>query len=78
MQFFEPSNWSSSSTRRSSTRAGAISSAAASNASFPHAPPEALAAKRREVTEATHVHAEDAGTQPTIGYRPGGKGAKRR
>jgi len=41
-------------------------------------PPEALAAKRQEATEATHVHAEDAGTQPTIDYRPGRKGAKRR
>jgi hypothetical protein len=30
------------------------------------------------VTDATHVHAEDAGTQPTIGYRPGRKGAPRR
>jgi uncharacterized radical SAM protein YgiQ len=41
-------------------------------------PPEALAAKRREATDATYVHAKDAGTQATVGYRPGRKGARRR
>jgi uncharacterized radical SAM protein YgiQ len=28
--------------------------------------------------DATYVHAEDAGTRPTVGYRPGRAGAKRR
>ncbi len=78
MQFFEPRNWFVvhkalvDAGRRDLIGSGpqCLISAAP--------PPEALAAKRREATEATHVHAEDAGTQPTIGYRPGRKGAKRR
>ncbi len=41
-------------------------------------PKEALAARRRGAQEATHVHAEDAGTASTVGYRPGRKGHGRR
>ncbi|HZN52465.1 MAG TPA: YgiQ family radical SAM protein [Methylomirabilota bacterium] len=78
MQFFEPSNWFLvhkalvDAGRRDLIGSGKQCLIAATP------PPEALAAKRREATEATHVHAEDAGTQSTIGYRPGRKGAKRR
>ncbi|MCA9313994.1 MAG: YgiQ family radical SAM protein [Planctomycetes bacterium] len=43
------------------------------------APAEAIAARRRNAAEdAAPVHAEDAGTSPTVGYRPGRKGARRR
>jgi uncharacterized radical SAM protein YgiQ len=41
-------------------------------------PKEALEARRRAAGDATYTHAEDAGTQPTVGYRPGRKGARRR
>jgi uncharacterized radical SAM protein YgiQ len=41
-------------------------------------PPEALEARRGAVPDATHVHAEDAGTAPTVGYRPKRAGARRR
>ena len=41
-------------------------------------PPEALAARREAASEPTYVHAKDAGTRATVGYRPGRKGARRR
>ena len=44
----------------------------------PSPPKEALDARRRGAQEATHVHAEDAGTSRTVGYRPGRKGHRRR
>jgi uncharacterized radical SAM protein YgiQ len=78
MQFFEPRNWflvhkALVDTGRRDLIGGA------KHCLIPATPPpEALAAKRREATDATYVHAEDAGTQSTIGYRPGRKGAKRR
>ena len=78
MQFFEPRNWFV--VHKALVDAGRRDLiGSAKHCLIPAAPPpEALAAKRREATEATHVHAEDAGTQPTIGYRPGRKGARRR
>ena len=78
MQFFEPSNWFV--VYRALVDAGRRDLIGSAKHCLITAtpPPEALAAKRREATEATHVHAADAGTQPTIGYRPGRKGAKRR
>ncbi len=78
MQFFEPRNWFV--VHKALVDAGRRDLVgSAKHCLIPAAPPpEALAAKRREATEATHAHAEDAGTQPTIGYRPGRKGAKRR
>jgi len=46
---------------------------------IPARPPrEALDARRAAAQEATHVHAEDAGTEPTVGYRPARSGARRR
>jgi uncharacterized radical SAM protein YgiQ len=78
MQFFEPRNWFL--VHKALVDAGRRDLiGAAKHCLIPASPPpEALAAKRQEATEATHAHAEDAGTQPTIGYRPGRKGAKRR
>jgi uncharacterized radical SAM protein YgiQ len=78
MQFFEPRNWFV--VHKALVDAGRRDLiGSAKHCLIPATPPpEALAAKRQEATEATHVHAEDAGTQPTIGYRPGRKGAKRR
>jgi uncharacterized radical SAM protein YgiQ len=78
MQFFEPRKWFL--VHRALVDAGRRDLiGSAKHCLIPATPPpEALAAKRREATEATHVHAEDAGTQSTIGYRPGRKGAKRR
>lgn len=78
MQFFEPRNWFV--VHKALVDAGRRDLiGSAKHCLIPAAPPpEALAAKRREATEATHVHAEDAGTQPTIGYRPGRKGVRRR
>ncbi len=78
MQFFEPRNWFV--VHKALVDAGRRDLIGSrKHCLIPAAPPpEALAAKRREATEATHVHAEDAGTQPTIGYRPGRKGVRRR
>ena len=78
MQFFEPRNWFV--VHKALVDAGRRDLiGSAKRCLIPAAPPpEALAAKRQEATEATHVHAEDAGTRPTIGYRPDRKGARRR
>jgi uncharacterized radical SAM protein YgiQ len=78
MQFFEPRNWFV--VHRALVDAGRRDLiGSAKHCLIPATPPpEALAAKRLEATEATHAHAEDAGTAPTIGYRPGRKGARRR
>jgi len=78
MQFFEPRNWFV--VHKALVDAGLRDLiGSAKRCLIPAAPPpEALAAKRQEATEATHVHAEDAGTRPTIGYRPDRKGARRR
>ena len=78
MQFFEPRNWFV--VHKALVDAGRRDLIGSDKRCLIPAtpPPEALAARRREATEATHVHAADAGTEPTIGYRPGRKGAKRR
>src|SRR5437870_833437 len=78
MQFFEPRNWFV--VHKALVDAGRRDLiGSAKRCLIPAAPPsEALAAKRQEATEATHVHAEDAGTRPTIGYWPDRKGARRR
>jgi uncharacterized radical SAM protein YgiQ len=78
MQFFEPANWFV--VHRALVEAGRRDLIGSGRQCLIPAtpPPEALAARRREAAEATHVHAEDAGTQPTIGYRPGRGGARGR
>ncbi len=78
MQFFEPRNWFV--VHRALVDAGRRDLiGSAKHCLIPATPsPEALAARRQEAREATHVHAEDAGTEPTIGYRPGRKGTRRR
>ena len=76
MQFFEPANWFV--VHRALVEAGRRDLIGSGRQCLIPAepPPEALAARRREAAEATHVHAEDAGTQPTVGYRPGRRGAR--
>jgi uncharacterized radical SAM protein YgiQ len=78
MQFFEPRNWFA--VHKALVDAGRRDLiGGAKHCLIPATPPpEALAAKRREAAESTHVHAADAGTEPTIGYRPGRKGSRRR
>jgi len=78
MQFFEPRNWFV--VHKALVDAGRRDLIGSDKRCLiPATPPaEAFAARRREATEATHVHAADAGTESTIGYRPGRKGAKRR
>jgi len=76
MQFFEPANWFV--VHKALVEAGRRDLIGGGRQCLIPAtpPPEALAAGRREADEATHVHAEDAGTRPTVGYRPGRKGAR--
>jgi uncharacterized radical SAM protein YgiQ len=71
MQFFEPANWFV--VHRALLEAGRRDLIGSGRQCLIPAtpPPEALAARRREAEEATHVHAEDAGTRATVGYRPG-------
>jgi uncharacterized radical SAM protein YgiQ len=76
MQFFEPANWFT--VHRALVEAGRRDLIGGGRACLIPAtpPPEALAARRRQASEATHVHAADAGTAPTVGYRPGRAGAR--
>ena len=76
MQFFEPANWFV--VHKALVEAGRRDLVGSGRQCLIPAapPPEALAARRRQAEEATHVHAEDAGTRPTVGYRPGRKGAR--
>jgi len=71
MQYFKPEHWFI--VRRALLDAGRKDLL---GVLIPKDPPkEALHARRRE---ATYVHAEEAGARPTVGYRPGRKGARRR
>jgi uncharacterized radical SAM protein YgiQ len=76
MQFFEPANWFV--VHRALVQAGRRDLIGSGRQCLIPAtpPPEALAARRREAGEATYVHASEAGTQPTVGYRPGRAGAR--
>jgi len=78
MQFFEPANWFV--VHKALVEAGRRDLiGTGKQCLIPPAPPaEALAARRRQASEATHVHASDAGTAPTVGYRPGRTGRRRR
>ena len=78
MQFFEPRNWFA--VHRALVAAGRRDLIGKGRQCLiPENPPrEALDARRRAADQATHVHAEDAGTSATVGYRPGRKGARRR
>jgi uncharacterized radical SAM protein YgiQ len=80
MQFFKPENWFVvhrallDAGRRDLIGDGPL-------ALIPAQPPPEAVRARREGAQAladTYVHAEDAGTTPTVGYRPGRKGARRR
>jgi uncharacterized radical SAM protein YgiQ len=78
MQFFEPRNWFA--VRKALVDAGRRDLIGSGRQCLiPEQPPkEALAARRAAVDEATYVHAKDAGTRATVGYRPGRRGARRR
>jgi uncharacterized radical SAM protein YgiQ len=78
MQFFEPRNWFV--VHKALVDAGRRDLIGSGKQCLipDKPPPEALAAKRDEAREATFVHAKDAGTSATVGYRPGRRGARRR
>jgi uncharacterized radical SAM protein YgiQ len=78
MQFFEPRNWFV--VHKALVDAGRRDLiGSAKHCLIPSSPPrEALAARREAAEEAPYVHAKDAGTRSTVGYRPGRKGARRR
>ena len=78
MQFFKPENWFVvNRALKEHERRELIGSGP--ECLIPARPPkEALDARRRGAQEATHVHAEDAGTSATVGYRPGRKGHARK
>ncbi|MHC4930648.1 MAG: YgiQ family radical SAM protein [Planctomycetota bacterium] len=71
MQFFLPENYFA--VRRALEKAGRKDLI---GDLIPASPPkEAIEARRKE---ATYVHAEDAGVERTVGYRPGRKGRRKR
>jgi uncharacterized radical SAM protein YgiQ len=78
MQFFEPRNWFT--VHKALVDAGRRDLIGnAKHCLIPDKPPkEALDARRADASDATYVHAKDAGTRSTVGYRPGRKGARRR
>jgi uncharacterized radical SAM protein YgiQ len=78
MQFFEPKNWFT--VHKALVEAGRRDLiGSGKQCLIPDKPPkEALAARRKEADDATYVHAKDAGTKATVGYRPGRKGARKR
>jgi uncharacterized radical SAM protein YgiQ len=83
MQFFEPRNWFV--VRKALLDEGRADLIGDGDRCLipAHPPKEALDARRAEADEAatgdpTYVHAEDAGTSPTVGYRPHRSGARRR
>jgi len=81
MQFFKPENWFEvhaalvAAGRRDLIGSGPL-------ALIPAKPPrEALESRKKgdsKLGRAAYVHSEDAGTAPTVGYRPGRKGTRRR
>jgi uncharacterized radical SAM protein YgiQ len=77
MQFFKPENWFV--VRKALVEAGRTDLIGdGKDCLIPsRAPKEALEARRREAGDATYVHADDAGTSRTVGYRPGRRGAGR-
>ena len=78
MQFFKPENWFAvNRALKENGRRDLIGSGP--ECLIPSKPPkEALDARRRDAQEPTHVHATDAGTSATVGYRPGRKGHARK
>ena len=78
MQYFEPKNWFT--VHKALVEAGRRDLIGKGPQCLipDNPPPEALAARRDAANEPTFVHAKDAGTKATVGYRPGRKGARRR
>jgi len=74
MQYFEPENWFQvNAALKSIDRRDLIGNGP--ECLIPASPPKAaVEARRKGAQEATYVHAEDAGTSPSVGYRPGRKG----
>jgi uncharacterized radical SAM protein YgiQ len=87
MQFFEPRNWFVVRKALLDAGRGDLIGEGRECLIPSRPPPEALEARRRDADSAaeaaagdapTYVHAEDAGTSRTVGYRPHRKGAGRR
>jgi uncharacterized radical SAM protein YgiQ len=94
MQFFEPRNWFVVRRALLDAGRGDLIGSGPECLIPSTPPREALEARRRAAedapqddaresfaespADATYVHAEDAGTRPTVGYRPHRKGARRR
>ncbi|MBK8978938.1 MAG: YgiQ family radical SAM protein [Planctomycetes bacterium] len=82
MQFFEPANWFVVRKALLDAGRGDLIGDGPQCLIPARAPKEALERRRKEAAgelgDATHVHAEDAGTERSVGYRPGRKGAGRR
>ena len=82
MQFFKPENWFT--VRKALLAAGRADLIGEGRGCLiPGRPPKAaLEARRRDagrgLGDRSYVHAEDAGTSASVGYRPGRRGAKRR
>jgi uncharacterized radical SAM protein YgiQ len=77
MQFFDPANWFV--VRRALLDAGRGDLIGEGRGCLiPSRPPQEALEARRRSADPTHVHAAEAGTRPTVGYRPGRKGARRR
>jgi uncharacterized radical SAM protein YgiQ len=78
MQYFDPRNWFRVRKALLDNGRGDLIGTGPRCLIPPNPPKEALEARRRGSQDATYVHSEDAGTEPTVGYRPGRRGARRR
>ena len=78
MQYFKAENWFE--VQRALTKYGrADLIGSGPQCLIPSSPPTAaIEARRRKAQDATYVHAKEAGTKSSVGYRPGRKGATRR
>jgi len=77
MQYFKPENWFQvNAALKEIGRTDLIGGGPA--CLIPANPPKAaIEARRKRSQDATYVHAEDAGTSPSVGYRPGRKGHRK-
>ncbi len=78
MQFFDPANWFLVRKALLDHGRGDLIGHGPRCLIPPRPPREAVEARREAAGHATYVHARAAGTRPTVGYRPGRKGARRR
>ena len=77
MQYFRPENWFQvNAALKSIGRSELVGNGP--ECLIPANPPKAaVEARRKRAQEATYVHAEDAGTSASVGYRPGRKGHRK-